>query len=187
MFSPFNNNNLDGFAAQQIAVVHPTLQELPPSAQGYAANNVYPGFPPLMNDGRALIASWQPEAVENDLLLKSSGVTSNWEYRKYLTNNAESILRRNFAESANDCGYTNLGVNAGSKVPVLPIFSGLPKKYATPAHYNSYIQQENDYGKSASDLKANYLSREQLAARTVTPVVTQAELLQWQKNDQKSR
>lgn len=182
MFTPFNEQDLDGLAAQKIAVVHPTSQEIPPSARGYAANNVYPGFPPLMNDGRALIASWQPEAIENNHLLKSSGVASNWEYRKYLTHNAPSIIQRNFKEAENDCGYVDLGTKRGNNSAYLPIFAGLPKTYSTPAQYDSYIQPESQYGQFASDLKADYLSREQLAARTVTPVITQAELLEWQKS-----
>jgi hypothetical protein len=180
MFAPFHDKDLDRLATQQIAIVHPSLQELHPSSRGYAANNVYPGFPPLMSDGRALIASWQPEAIENNHLLKSSGVTSNWEYRKYLTHNAPSIIQHNFAEAANDCGYSDLGMNRDLNSNYLPIFAGLPKSYS-PAYYDTYISREHSFGKHESDLKSNYLSREQLAARTVTPVVTQAELLEWRK------
>jgi hypothetical protein len=180
MFTPFNDSDLDGLASRKIEIVHPTPNEMHPSSRGYGANNVYPGFPPLMNDGRALIASWQPEAVENQLLLKSSGIKSNWEYRKYLTHNAQAIVQTNFAEAANDCGYYNNGVNAQDNTDFLPIFSGLSKN-ASPAFYDSYIQSEKSYGSFSSDLKANYLSREQLAARTVTPVISQSELLEWQK------
>ena len=179
MFTPFNDIDLDRLAKQQIGVVHPTPQDLHPLSKGYAANNMYPGFPPLMSDGRALIASWQPEAIENNHLLKKSGVTSNWEYRKYLTHNAQSIVERNFAEAANDCGYSDLGVKSGNKSNFLPIFTGMPK--TNPSNYKSYIQPENEYGRFESDLKANYLTREQLAARTATPVVSQSDLLEWQK------
>ena len=181
MFTSFDNNDLDEFAKHKVAVVHPTIQELHPSSRGYATNNMYPGFPPLMSDGRALIASWQPEAIENNHLLKSSGVSSNWEYRKYLTQNASSIIQHNFAEAANDCGYSNLGVKRGNGSNFMPIFSGIPKSYSTPAHYKTYVENEHNYGKFDSDLKANYLSREQLAARTVTPIISQDELLKWQK------
>jgi hypothetical protein len=181
MFNSLNDRNLDGLATQKIAVVHPTIQDLHPSSRGYAANNIYPGFPPLMSDGRALIASWQPEAIENNRILKESGVTSNWEYRKYLTQNAPSIIKTNFAEAANDSGYSDLGVKRGQSSSYLPIFGGMPKTYASPAYYNNYTEKEQQYGKFDSDLKANYLSREQLAARVATPVVSQAELLQWKK------
>lgn len=182
MFTSFDDMDLDGLATQKIAIVHPRIPEITQSTRGYAANNVYPGFPPLMTDGRALIASWQPEAVENNHLLKSSGVTSNWEYRKYLTHNAPSIIQHNFKEAENDCGYVDVGAKRGNNSAYLPIFAGLPRKDAPPAFYDSYIQPEKPYGHFASDLKANYLSREQLAARTVTPVITQAELLEWQKS-----
>lgn len=181
MFTPFSRANTDELATQQIAVVHPTIQELPASSRGYAANNVYPGFPPLMSDGRALIASWQPEAVTNNILLKSSGITSNWEYRKYLTHNADNIIRRDFQEAANDVGYYDLEVNNNAQTNFLPFLSGLPKKHADPALYKSYMQPEKPYGKFESDLKADYLTREQLAARMATPVITQADLLKWQK------
>lgn len=179
MFTQLDDSNLDGLAIQKIAVVHPAQNELTTSTRGYVANNVYPGFPPLMNDGRSLIASWQPEAVENNRLLKSSGVNSNWEYRRYLTQNAHSILQHNFVEAANDCGYYNLDERYGNNSAYLPIFAGLPKSAGQPAKYNSYIQPEHTFGKMASDLKANYLSREQLSARSVTPVVTQADLLNY--------
>jgi hypothetical protein len=169
MFTPFNDTDLDGLAKKQVAVVHPVAQEIPVYARGYAANNVYPGFPPLMNDGRALIASWQPEAVENEILLKKSGVKSNWEYRKYLTHNAKSIIETNFAEAANDSGYYTLDE------------SSISTMHTAPAQYDSYIEPEHVYGKFDSDLKSKYLSREQLAARMVTPVISQSELLEWQK------
>ena len=171
MFTPFNDIDLDGLATKQIAVVHPNPQEMPVYARGYAANNVYPGFPPLMNDGRALIASWQPEAVENQNLLKTSRVKSNWEYRKYLTHNAKSIIETNFAEAANDSGYYPNMVESG----------GSPSISSVPTNYSSYIEPEHVYGKFDSDLKSKYLSREQLAARLVTPVISQSELLEWQK------
>jgi len=43
------------------------------------------------------------------------------------------------------------------------------------------MDAEIQYGKFDSDLKANYLSREQLASRMATPVISQDELLKWQK------
>jgi hypothetical protein len=179
MYSPFNTNNLEEISTQKIAVVHPTAEELPRSSQGYATNNAYPGFPPLMSDGRALIASWQPEAVANQSILKTSGITSNWEYRRYLTQNAPQIMRQNFIESATDVGYYDRQ-GMGTKTGFVPIFSSAGK----PAQYVSYLQPPNAFGQFDSDLKADYLSREQLAARMATPVVTQAELLKMQKSRQ---
>jgi hypothetical protein len=181
MITPYSNANLDQIATQQIAVVHPTAQELPKSALGYSTNNSYPGFPPLMNDGRALIASWQHDATLNQSLLQSSGVKSNWEYRKFLTENANDIMRRNFAEAANDTGYYIQERKSESNPSFVPIFSSMSKKHAHPSKYNSYLDPEREFGRFESDLKANYLSREQLQARMATPVITQDQLLRMHK------
>ncbi len=104
--------------------------------RGYTTNNIYNGVPPLMMDGRSVIASYQPEAWLNESLLKESGVKSNYEYRQYLVNNAKDIMRRNFEESANDCGYY---VNSNQ---------------APPARV-----------RDTSDLKQLYMSREELNSR----------------------
>jgi len=115
----------------------------------------------------------------------------------------------NFAEAANDSGYSfshetpsgrfsgessnsyahaslrnfpNAGFESEGNSNLSPIISGVSKKHATPAHYGSYIDPESDYGKFDSNLKASYLSREQLAARMVTPVINQSDLLEWKKS-----
>jgi hypothetical protein len=41
-------------------------------------------------------------------LINENGITSNWQYRRYLTQNANSIMKTNFRESANDVGYIKL-------------------------------------------------------------------------------
>lgn len=163
MFNRFNSDlDLDNLAIRRIAVVHPEANEIPSYAQGYSANNLYPGFPPLMSDGRALIACWQPEAVENNQLIKNSGIKSNWEYRKYLTNNADSIMRRNFQEAANDMGYSTRGEFEPQSGNFSPMFAPRDLKTNTPAMYHSATQSEigfSDMGVPASDLKADYLAR----------------------------
>lgn len=120
--------------------------------RGYSTNNIYAGVPPIMADGRSVIASYQPEAIQNDILLKESGVKSNWEYRMYLTRNAKELMARNFEQAANDVGY--IDDRAGMiQRPVL----------------NSANDQ--------SDLKQLYLSEEVLAERFQPRALTQEELL----------
>ena len=80
-------------------------QILPRSTLGYATNNIYHSMPPRMDDSRSLVAAYQPEAVLNESLLNKSGVKSNWEYRKYLTEHSQEIAKDNFREAANDAGY----------------------------------------------------------------------------------
>jgi hypothetical protein len=141
---------------------------IPRSSLGYSANTVYPGFPPLMSDGRAIIASDQPEAVLNNALLKEAGIQSNWEYRKYLTHQAKDIMRFNYRESANDVGYFKR-------------YEDTPAGYSVPFTYPSFISQDKPNGYISSDLKSTYLSREQLQSQKVAPVITQAELMNFGK------
>jgi hypothetical protein len=54
-------------------------------------NNIYSDFPALMSDGRAY-SNWQPSAVLNEQIRKREGIHTNWEYRAYLQQNAESIM-----------------------------------------------------------------------------------------------
>jgi len=135
------------------------------STLGYNANNQYAGFPPKMEDARSLVAAWQPEAVVNHNLVESVGVTSNWQYRKYLTKNADEIIRYNRAEAFNDIGYYKR-------------FAEAPISETTSPHlYSSLMDTTDVRGVNTSDLKELYLSREKLASRKVSPSITQDELL----------
>lgn len=152
MFS-FQNKN------QNLNCAYPLVKEtIPKSYLGYNTNNKYPHFPPKMSDGRALIASWQPEAIINNELLKETGIKTNWEYRKYLTKNAKDIVKYNFTESCNDIGYYKRPFND----PVDTI------KNTNPYLYDSYLDNNNVLGIRNTDLKQLYLSREQLNSRKVS-------------------
>ena len=132
-----------------------------PSKLGYATNNVYPQFPPRMNDGRSLIAAHQPEAVLNENLIKSSGMKSNWEYRKYLMENSQQIAKDNFREACNDCGYFER---------FKPNERG-----AEPLHYAMY-KDNSTFIHEQSDLKQLYLSREDLSKKYEPITLTQDQL-----------
>jgi hypothetical protein len=138
-------------------------ENFPKSTLGYGANSVYPGFPPIMMDGRALVASYQPEAVLNDALKNELNIKSNWEYRNYLTKNAKDIMSYNYRESSNDVGYFKR-------------YQDSPKEYNVPYMYPSFISSETPNGYQTSDLKQTYLSREQLNARKVAPVIKKEDL-----------
>ena len=138
----------------------PVSVTLPKSSLGYDTNNVYPAFPPMMTDGRSLVSSWQPESKLNDELVKQNGIQSNWQYRRYLTQNADEIRKTDFIETANDCGYmyppSALDTKLGNTVPYT---------------YTSFQDNSRPFGYADSDLKQLYMTREQLSARKVAPVV----------------
>ena len=155
--------------AETTSCAFPTIHEtLPRSKLGYGANDVYPGFPPLMSDGRTVVASHQPEATLNSNLIAQNGITSNWQYRKFLTDNSQQIAKQNFREACTDAGYFER-FKSGQMGNADPIQSA-------PFKYDSYLQNTKPEGYSNSDLKDMYLSREDLNARKFSPSVTQEQL-----------
>jgi hypothetical protein len=166
------------FQPEKIECAYPIIKEtVPKSSLGYASNNKYPEFPPLMSDGRSIIGSWQPESTENANLIESNGIKTNWEYRSYLTKNSKDILEYNFRESCNDAGYFKRPIDIPS------IQSNVVSNIGTPFSFSSIIDDKRPVGYEQSDLKDLYLSREQLDARKIAPMITQDELLK--KNDGK--
>jgi len=167
MFSPFQPVNLE--------CAYPIIKEtVPRSSLGYGTNNKYPEFPPLMSDGRAVIGSWQPESIDNASLIENNGIKSNWEYRQFLMKNSQDILEYNFREACNDVGYFKRPVDLPS------IQSNKVSGIQTPYMFDSMVDKTKPVGYEQSDLKDLYLTREQLEARRIAPVITQAELLKQQ-------
>jgi len=159
---------------EKLESAYPIIKEtIPQSSLGYATNNKYPGFPPLMSDGRSITTTWQPEAVINDDLIQSNNLRSNWQYRKYLINNAKDIMEYNFRESSNDVGYYKRPID-------LPNMQSnkVTNMNGTPYNFNSVLDNSKPFGYQTSDLKEMYLSREQLDARKISPVITQSDLIQ---------
>lgn len=152
--------------SENINCAYPIIKEsIPKSSLGYNTNNKYPEFPPLMSDGRAITASYQPEAVANEFIIKNNNITSNWQYRQFLTKNAKQIIEQNSRESTNDSGYY--------------IRYNDLNNYSTPYLYDSQTENAKPFGYSSSDLKDLYLSKEQLNAKKISPVMTQEELIKY--------
>jgi hypothetical protein len=162
--------------SENVKCAYPNCQEtIPRSNLGYASNNVYIGFPPLMADGRTIIASNQPESIRNRELLEASGIKSNWQYRKYLTENSREIAEQNFREASNDMGYmqrfTPNERENQTKISNVPFI------------YPSYLDGSQPVGYSNSDLKDLYLSREQLNARREVPSLSGEDLVKTINNN----
>lgn len=153
----------------ELATAYPPIVDRPKSIYGYQTHNLYKDYPPMMADGRVISASWQPEAVVNNNLVNMAGVTSNWQYRQYLTHYADDIIRQNLAKTMNDIGY----VARYTQAPKTP--------YTAPYTYKSYLDKTNAPGYEPSDLKDLYFSREELNARKVAPAITQEQLISGSK------
>ena len=132
------------------------------------SNNIHFNYPPIMADGRNF-ASWQPGAVVNEKIRQESGIKSNWQYRKYLMENADQIIK-----------YNQLGACEQSSGGVVN-YGGEEKLNGSPFLYNSYLENSQPFGYENSDLKNTYLTRQQLQERMVTPVITQEQLIMQEK------
>jgi hypothetical protein len=123
------------------------------------SNNIHYNQPPLMNDGRNY-SNWETESITNQKIQHQAGIKSNWDYRQYLQKNAKQIMKFNNLEFNNSTGnipnsyYNNKSTNNSPF-----IFNSTHDKSRPPVGYNN------------SDLKQNYLSREQLNARLISPSI----------------
>jgi len=142
---------------------------LTPTFKGYQTNNIYDNFPPLMCDGRTVTASYQPQSLVNKKIIEETGIQTNWQYRRYLTANAPDVIKYDYVEAANDIGYYKR-------------YEDTPLPFNTPYTYQSFLNTDKPKGYEDSDMKQLYLTREQLEARKVAPVITQSELIMVNKN-----
>jgi len=123
------------------------------------SNNIHFNFPPIMADGRNY-ASWQPSAVINDNIRKAENIESNWDYRRFMTNNGLQIMKLNNQEAC-FCLGINPHVQSGRTPSQM-----VPHMYA-----NTYDTNQPGYGYTTSDLKNPYLSREQLQSKMLSPSI----------------
>lgn len=138
-------------------------------------NNVHAAYPPFMDDGRIMNASWQPHSYVNNNTIKENNIQSNWQYRQYLIKNGNKIREYNFNESMLEMGQNknhNYHETQGNLVH---------GEHKTPYLYESFVDKNQPFGSTNSDLKETYLSREQLQARKVAPSITQEELLNYER------
>jgi len=95
---------------------------------------------------------------------RSLKISNNWQYRQFLTNNADSVIKSNQLEACDNCCYC----------PTMKVGEPVPN---TPFLYKSCMEKSQPYGYENSDLKQLYLSSQQLQARMVAPILTQEQYL----------
>jgi hypothetical protein len=135
-------------------------------AKNYSSShNVYFDFPPLMTDGRNF-SGWQPGNAVNESIRRSENIKSNWDYRRYLTTNADQIMSINGSFEVNSYEQEQRNV---------------------PFMYSSVMDTREPFGYVQSDLKDVYLSRDALQARMVAPEITQEQVLAFQSQRQQQQ
>jgi hypothetical protein len=122
-----------------------------------ASNNIHEDSPPLMSDGRNY-SIWLPEEVINEQIKKEANITSNWDYRQFLQENASKIMSQNSIGALSESGFNEVKKEISQNTPFL--------------YMNTYDSNRPSVGYSNGDLKNQYLTREQLNARMVAPVIS---------------
>lgn len=116
-------------------------------AKNYSSShNVYFDFPPLMNDGRNF-SGWQPGNAVNESIRRAEGITTNWDYRRYLTTNADQIMNINRIDAVNASGHGSFEVNPYEQ----------EQHRNVPFMYSSVMDTREPFGYVQSDLKDVYL------------------------------
>ena len=82
------------------------------------SNNKYFQCPPLMSDGRAF-TDYRPNCYVNNLVRTKNDINNSFQYRTYLTNNAENLMdiNRTNACQKNCCGPCQKPYNIGTMLP----------------------------------------------------------------------
>ena len=107
-----------------------------------------------------LESSWQPDAVVNNKIHVEAGITSNWKYRQYIQNNANQIMKYNTMEyiySSGNNPYTITNNMINDKVP-----------YRFSSLYDTNVP---NYGSNNSDLKQDFIKKQQMSARMISPSI----------------
>jgi len=131
------------------------------------SNNIYFNMPPIMSDGRNY-STWQPESIINQDLQQKSGLSSNWEYRRYLQKNANDIMKYNQMDTVQSSGNYSINYNNGTNNKNNNNNNNNNSPFIFTSTHDKSIPS---YAYNNSDLKQNYLSREQLNARLISPSI----------------
>jgi hypothetical protein len=129
-----------------------------------------------MTDGRNF-SGWQPGNAVNESIRRAENIKTNWDYRRYLTVNAEQIMTINRVDAVNQSGHGSFQVNEYEQ----------DNHRNTPFMYSSLMDSREPFGYVQSDLKDVYLSRESLQSRMVAPEITQEQILAFQRQQQQQQ
>ena len=132
------------------------------------SNNIHFDYPPLMSDGRNF-ANWNPACDINDKLMDESGIQTNYQYRQYLIQHADAVIKANQVAACDQCCVCQYGSNQ-------------PKNPEGKYLYKSCADSTQPFGYETSDLKNMYTSRQALQSRLVAPLMSQQGLLTYPRS-----
>ena len=117
---------------------------------------------------------WSP-GVELNLEIKNKkNITKNWQYRKFITANADTIIKKNQMQACQQCcvcpsRYVSLDVPLGQKETT---------PNTTPYLYDGCLSRYQPPGYEESLQKKTYLIKKDLQGRMSIPSITNHKLIQ---------
>ena len=104
---------------------------------------------------------WQPDSTINNKIHVESGITSNWKYRQYIQNNANHIMKYNTMEYIYSSGNNPYAI------------TDTDGSNNTPYKFTSlYDPSRPNNGSNNSDLKQDFLKKQQMNARMIAPSIS---------------
>jgi len=122
------------------------------------SDNVHFNFPPIMTDGRNY-TKYEATTILDENIKNNYNINNNSDYRKYLQNNADYIIKNNQLVSCDEC----------SNCKYISNFSKDNLETKSPYIFNSSLSNNQPFGYETSDLKNVYLSRHVLDAEKYAP------------------
>lgn len=104
--------------------------------------------------------AYQPQLHINNYIRKDSNINSNWNYRRFMQQNANDIMKYNMMLASNNSGnnpYILYNNQVGPNIPFV--------------YNNIYDNRIPNIDKNESDLKQNYLNNIQIKARMISPSI----------------
>ena len=102
---------------------------------------------------------WQPDSTINNKIHVESGITSNWKYRQYIQNNANHIMKYNTMEYIYSSGNNPYAITDN-------VSNSTPYKFSS-----LYDPSSPNNGANNSDLKQDFLRKQQMNARMIAPSI----------------
>ena len=128
-------------------------------------NNKYAGCPAIMMDGR-ILTDYRPSLYVDSMLMQANGIGSSNDYRKFLMNNALSLIKTNdvYVERRLEtmCNQDAKPSQAVNRVCSFNHAGGMSCLVKDPHGLGDYIQTGDvSYDQSAQSAKADPASPEQ--------------------------
>jgi len=103
---------------------------------------------------------WHPFSSTTNKILVDSKINSNWQYRQYMQKNANQIMKYNTMQTINESGNNPYSVS--NTIPTNNV----------PHLYRSIHDTSNpSYGFNNSDLKQDYITKQQLKTKMISPSI----------------